>query len=159
MGGGRVLDSIKRLFEGRVVELARAEAPEAREHALRLAAAVLLVEVSRADHVVSDEERTVMRAAVQGTFALSKDETDDLLAVAERQSRETASLYEMTHLVDETLAADQKKRIVELLWLVSFADSAKHELEEHMIRRIAGLLHVPHPDFIDAKIRARRGGA
>jgi len=154
-----VLDSIKRFLEGRVVEAARDETPEAREEALRLAAAMLLVEVSRADHVISGEERTVMRAALQGAFALSKDETDDLLALAEKQSRELASLYEMTHFVDETLDAEQKKRIVELLWLVSFADAAKHELEEHMIRRIAGLLHVPHPDFIDAKIRARQGGA
>lgn len=41
------------------------------------------------------------------------------------------------------------------MWLVAFADSEKHPLEEHLIRRIAGLLHVPHPDFIDAKLRAR----
>jgi uncharacterized tellurite resistance protein B-like protein len=152
-----MLDSIKRLFEGRVVEPAREGAPAAREHALRLAAGILLVEVSRADSVISEEERTVMRAALQGTFELAKQETEELLALAERQSRETASLYEVTHLVDETLGAEQKKRIVELLWLVSFADGQKHELEEHLIRRIAGLLHVPHPDFIDAKIRARQG--
>lgn len=41
------------------------------------------------------------------------------------------------------------------MWLVAFADSEKHPLEEHLIRRLAGLLKVPHPDFIDAKIRAR----
>ncbi|MHB8800797.1 MAG: hypothetical protein ACYDBY_20335 [Thermoanaerobaculia bacterium] len=28
-------------------------------------------------------------------------------------------------------------------------------LEEHLVRPVAGLLHVPHPDFIDAKTRAR----
>ena len=39
--------------------------------------------------------------------------------------------------------------------LVAFADAEKHPLEEHLIRRVAGLLHVPHPDFIDAKLRAR----
>jgi uncharacterized tellurite resistance protein B-like protein len=152
-----LLDSIKRFLEGRVVAPAREAAPQAREHALRLAAAGLLMEVSRADSKITDQERTVMHAALQSTFALSSAEADELLAVAERQSREAASLYEMTHLVDEALDPEQKKRIVELLWLVSFADSQKHELEEHMIRRIAGLLHVPHPDFIDAKIRARDG--
>ena len=39
--------------------------------------------------------------------------------------------------------------------MVSFADTVKHAEEEHLVRKIAGLLHVPHPDFIDAKIRAR----
>ena len=48
---------------------------------------------------------------------------------------------------------------MELLWLVAFADGRKDPEEEHLIRKIAGLLHVAHPDFIDAKIRARRGGA
>ena len=30
-----------------------------------------------------------------------------------------------------------------------------HAGEEHMIRKISGLLHVAHPDFIDAKIKAK----
>jgi len=37
----------------------------------------------------------------------------------------------------------------------SLADARKDPLEEHMIRKIAGLLHVSHPEFIEAKIRAR----
>ena len=98
-----------------------------------------------------------MRASLQGSFGLTADETDELLRLAEQQSREAASLYEFTALVDAGLDAAQKKRIVELLWLVAFADGHKDAHEEHLIRRIAGLLHVPHPDFIDAKRRARDG--
>ena len=58
-------------------------------------------------------------------------------------------------MVDQALSAADKKRLVELLWLVVFADAEKQPEEEPMVRQIAGLLHVPHPDFIDAKIRAR----
>ena len=61
--------------------------------------------------------------------------------------------------MDAGLDAAQKKRIVELLWLVAFADGRKDAHEEHLVRRIAGLLHVPHPDFIDAKRRARERSA
>jgi uncharacterized tellurite resistance protein B-like protein len=150
-----VLRSIKSFFEERVAVEARHAVPESREHGLRLAAAALLLEVVRADAEVKDEERTVARAAIQGTFGLSKDETDELMRLAEEQSREATSLYEFTHLIDEAFSPEQKKRVVELLWLVAFADSEKDAHEEQTIRRIAGLLHVPHPDFIDAKIRAR----
>jgi uncharacterized tellurite resistance protein B-like protein len=129
--------------------------PAAREHDLRLATAALLFEIVRADGDVRDEERTVMRAAVQSTFALTGAELDDLMQAAEAASRGAASVFEFTELVDRELDAEAKKRVVELLWLVAFADDAKHALEEHMIRKIAGLLHVSHPDFIDAKIRAR----
>jgi uncharacterized tellurite resistance protein B-like protein len=153
-----VLDSLKALFETRVAQRADA-APEAREHALRLAAAALMFEVVRADTSVRDDERTVMRASLQSGFGLSAEETDELVRLAETQSREASSLYEFTALVDAGLDAAQKKRIVELLWLVAIADGHKDAHEEHIIRRVAGLLHVPHPDFIDARRRARDGEA
>lgn len=151
-----MIGPLKRLFAERVApELAR-ESKEAREHGLRLAAAALLFEVVRADASVRDEERTVMRAAVMGTFGLAREEAEELVRLAEEASRGAASLYEFTSLVDQELPPDQKKRLVELLWLVAFADAEKDAEEEHVVRKVAALLHVPHPDFIDAKIRARR---
>jgi uncharacterized tellurite resistance protein B-like protein len=150
-----MLQSIKRFFEDRVAPEAAEPAPERREQGLRLAAAALMFEVVRADLEVKDEERTVMRAAIQGTFGLGRDETDELMRLAEEGSREATSLYEFTRLIDEAFTPEQKKRVVELLWLVAFADAEKDAHEEQLVRRIAGLLHVPHPDFIDAKIKAR----
>lgn len=128
---------------------------EAHERAVWLAAGVLLFEIVRADHRVADAERTVMRTALQSTFNLSADQTTEIMGLSEAQSRTATSLYEFTSVIDAEFTNDQKKRIVELLWLVAFADGRKDEEEEHLIRRIAGLLHVAHPDFIDAKIRAR----
>ena len=150
--------ALKQLFQVRVA--LPADAPEpAREHALRLAAAALMFEIVRADARVDEAERTVMRAALQSSFELSSEETDELVRLAEAQSRSASSLYEFTSLVDAGLDAAQKKRIVELLWLVAFADGRKDAHEEHLVRQIAGLLHVPHPDFIDAKLRARARSA
>ena len=150
-----MLQSIKRFFEERVAAEAAEAEPETREHGLRLAAAALLFEIVRADAEVKDEERTVVRAAIQGTFGLTKEESEELMRLAEEESRQAASVYEFTQLIDKAFTPQQKKRVVELLWLVAFADAEKHAHEEHLVRKIAGLLHVPHPDFIDAKIRAR----
>ena len=153
-----MFDALRQLFQARVALPAEAPA-EAREHALRLAAAALMFEIVRADASVMDEELTVMRAALQSTFDLSAEETSELVQLAEAQSKAASSLYEFTSLVDAGLDASQKKRVVELLWLVAFADGRKDAHEEHLVRRIAGLLHVPHPDFIDAKLRARERSA
>jgi uncharacterized tellurite resistance protein B-like protein len=150
-----VFGPLKRLFQERVAPKIAESSPEAQEHGLRLAAAALLFEVVRADARVEEAELTVMRAAVQSTFGLAREEAGELVGLAEQASRSAGSLYEFTSLVDRELAPDQKKRLVELLWLVAFADAEKDAQEEHTVRRIAGLLHVPHPDFIDAKIRAR----
>lgn len=153
-----MLDALRRLFETRVALPEDAPAADA-EHALRLAAAALMFEIVRADQQVGPDELTVMRASLSGSFGLSAEETAELVALAEQQSKSASSLYELTALVDARLDAAQKKRIVELLWLVAFADGRKDAHEEHLVRRIAGLLHVRHPDFIDAKRRARSQSA
>jgi uncharacterized tellurite resistance protein B-like protein len=150
-----VLSALKKLFEQRIAPDVGKATPDARERGLRLAAAALLFEVVRADATVTEEERTVVRAAAQSTFGLTHEDADELVRLAEEASRASASIYEFTSLVDRELGLEQKKRLVELLWLVAFADGQKDAREEHLVRRIAGLLHVPHPDFIDAKIKAR----
>jgi uncharacterized tellurite resistance protein B-like protein len=146
------------LLQPRVAQPPEASAAED-ERALRLAAAALMFEIVRADASVQPEELTVMRASLQSTFELSSEETSELVRQAEAKSRSASSLYEFTSLVDTRLELSQKKRIVELLWLVAFADGRKDAQEEHLVRRIAGLLHVRHPDFIDAKQRARAKSA
>lgn len=147
-----MLEALKRLF------IAPAGGPEEgpeRDRDLRIATAALFFEVVRADGKVEDVERQAMRTAIQSTFDLAPEEIADLMRAAEERSREAVSLYELTEIVDRSLGPEDKLRIVELLWLLVFADGRKDPLEEHLVRSVAGLLHVSHPDFIDAKIRAR----
>ena len=150
-----MLQSIRRFFQDRVADGVNEPAPEAREHALRLAAAALLFEVARADAEIKEGERAALRAAVESTFSLSGPEAEELLALAEEESRTAASLYEFTRLVDTGFSPEQNIRLVELLWSIGFADKHKDAHEEHLVRRIADLLHVAHSDFIAAKIKAR----
>ena len=150
-----MLGSLRKLFQERIAPGISDPTPEAREHGLRLAAAALLFEVVRADAEVKADELTVMRAAVQSVFGLTGAEADELVRAAEEASRNAVSVYELTQVVDRELDPEHKKRLVELLWLVAFADSEKTPHEEQMVRKIAALLHVPHPDFIDARRRAR----
>lgn len=150
-----MLKSLGDLFRTLSSPAPATEAPGERERALHLAAAALLFEVVRADGVVKPEEHTILRTALRSVFDLTREEVEELVLLAERESRGAISIYEFTRRVDESLPAEEKKRIVELLWLVSFSDAEKHAEEEHLVRKIAGLLHVTHPEFIDAKIRAR----
>jgi uncharacterized tellurite resistance protein B-like protein len=66
------------------------------------------------------------------------------------------SLYEFTQLVDQNFSPVQKEHIDGLLWDVALSDDRLEGREEHLIRRVATLLHVPHDRFIAAKIAARK---
>jgi len=101
-----------------------------------------------------DQQRLKKRRPSQ-PYPELEDESWQPPAGPEADPERTAMHGERARVLQAALAPEEKKRIVELLWLVAFADSRKDALEEHMIRKIAGLLGVPHPDFIDAKLRAR----
>ena len=42
----------------------------------------------------------------------------------------------------------QKERGVELLWGIAFADGDLDRYEEHLVRKFANLIHVPHLKFM-----------
>jgi uncharacterized tellurite resistance protein B-like protein len=149
-----MLRAIQEFFDNRIrPDAAGISAAQDQEHTLQLATAALLVEMTRADFTVQDAERAAVLDAVQTLFDLPDEETRELVALAEMEASESSSLFQFTHLIDKNFPIEEKRRIVEMLWRVAFADSEKDKHEEHMVRKIADLLHVRHSDFIRARIR------
>jgi uncharacterized tellurite resistance protein B-like protein len=146
-----MFSSIKRLFDANVTTAVRAADPTEQEHAYRLAAAALLIEMTRADQEVKGVERAAVARAVRRAFSLDASETDELLVLAEREADEATSLYEFTRLINRHLDPEQKEHLVELLWLVALADGEIDKYEDHLVRKVADLIHVPHSSFIRAK--------
>jgi uncharacterized tellurite resistance protein B-like protein len=152
-----VLKAIQQFFDTRIQPAAR-EAPadsSASQHALQLATAALLIEMSRADFKVEENERRMVGEAVSRAFDLTPEETAELVCLADEEARQSISIYDFTRLIDRGFSFEQKKYIVVLLWRVALSDAELEKHEEHLIRQIAKLIHVPHPDFIDAKLRAQ----
>lgn len=129
--------------------------PAADAHRARLAAASLLVEVVHSDHDVSAAERDAVLAGVTRKFALTPAEAADLLALAETQAKTATDLHQFTSLINQQFDEGQKVRLIEELWRVAYADGTLHHHEEHLIRKVADLIYVPHRVFIAAKHRVQ----
>lgn len=146
-----MLRTIKEFFEQRLRP--RETHGEAAEHALRLATAALLFEMTRMDDKVAEKEREAVRRAVQTKFALTDEETAELLSLAEQEAEGRTDYYEFTSLINDGFPQERKVKVVEYLWEVAFADGHLDKYEEQMVRKIADLLYVPHSAFIAAKQR------
>ncbi len=119
-----------------------------------LAVAALLVEILRADyHASADEQRQVLES-LRNLLGLDATACAELLELAERQIEGSHDLYQFTSEINRAYSPEAKLRLVEELWRVARADEHTHKYEEHLIRRIAGLLHVRHSEFIAAKLRS-----
>lgn len=124
------------------------------EHALRLATAALLVEMSRQDEKILPVEKAAVAGALKDKFDLSEDEVGTLYTLAEAEVKEAIDYYQFTSLIKENFSPEQKEKVVELLWQVAAADGHIDTYEEHMVRRISELLYLSHSAFIRAKHRA-----
>lgn len=147
-----MLDTIRDFFDRRI-----ANAPRATDdrHTIELATAALLVEVMRIDKESTAAERTALLRAVHEKFGLSGDEADRLVALAEEELQRANDYYQFTSLVNERFTYEQKLQIIELMWQVAYADDVLSAHELHLMRRIAGLLHVQDSAYIAAKLRAK----
>jgi len=150
-----VLRTIADLFDA--LKPARRDAdPATQEHALQLATAVLLVEVMRADAELRDTEKPAVLAALREKFALADDELARLYELAEARSIEAHDLHSFTARLNAAFDEPQRVRMLELLWRVAWADGHVDAHEDHLLRRLADLLHVRRADAIGAKLRAER---
>ena len=143
-----MLTVIRQYFS--VTEVQIAEKPS-----LELAAAALLVEVARADYQVDDDEEQTIGALLRQTLGLQDEEVASLIELAHEYSRDAVGLHPFTSVVHERFDAQEKVLLFECLWRVAYADGNIDKYEEHMLRRIAELLHIPHREFIKTKLRVR----
>lgn len=128
------------------------------EERVRLATAALLIEMTRADFSVTESERAAVDRLLREHFGLDEAETRELVELADLEVKTSASLFQFTHLIDKHFALEQKIAIVELMWRVAYSDQGKDHHEEHLVRKVAELLHVPHSAFIRARDRASGEG-
>ena len=149
-----MLQALAQLFRPSPDDDRVAVAGEERSRACRVAGAALLVEMSRADHEVTEVERGVIESALRHVFELDPPAAARLYREAERHADDATSLYEFTRLINDHFEPAEKENLVELLWFVAFADGELDKYEEHLVRRVADLIHVYHGAFIRAKHRA-----
>ena len=147
-----MLRAIREFFEQHI---GQAAAPAQEAHRLQLATAALLVEVVRSDGGIAPAERQALLAAIGARFALAPEEAAMLIDLAEQETRLANDTFQFTSLINRSFSPSQKLRLVELMWQVAYADTTLGAHEQHVLRKLAELLHVPHGDYIAAKRRAR----
>lgn len=149
-----MLATIRRFFEDRL------NGPEASRNdhaaALPLATAALMIEIMRVESAADPQAFARVTTALEETFDLEHSEIEELIALAEQELATATDLYQFTRLINEHWGQPERIGLIRNMWRVAWADGSVNHYEEHLIRRIADLIHVRHGDFIQAKQLARQ---
>ena len=125
------------------------------EHELNLACAALMLEMIRADDVIVEEELRSLLALIKNKFGITAEETAELIELAKDKMHNATDYFQFTSLLNEHYSQEQKRHLIKNLWELAFADDVIDKYEEHLVRNLAELLHVPHAEFIKMKHKAQ----
>ena len=145
-----MLDRLKRW-------LSSAGASEAQDDGelLQRSVAALLHEMTRVDLHVRPEDLAHARDALSDLLGVQAGEADALLEHAAQPANRLTSYFESVSAINRSFTPEQKVRLVEHLWRVAHADDALDPHEDHLVRKIADLLYVPHIESMLARQRVR----
>lgn len=131
------------------------EVNQSKPPSLELACSVLLCEVMRADQDNSLAEQSKLKELIGVQFSLTEDEVNEIMAAALNLSENATDFYQFTTAINSAYSIEQRIKMVNLLWQVAYADGSLASIEEHIIRKIADLLHLRHGEYVATKIDAK----
>lgn len=124
------------------------------EISIEIAAAVLLCEIMKADGHCSPKEETTLTQLLTLKFSLSSEDVKQIIAQALVLSENATDFYQFTSRINDKFTIEQKIIMMELLWTLAYSDGKLDAIEEHLLRKIADLLHLRHHEYISAKTQA-----
>jgi uncharacterized tellurite resistance protein B-like protein len=122
---------------------------------LEVAVAVLLHEARRSDYEEGEQESAAAAQALADLFGLEAEAAASVLAEGRAKAQHLTSFYAPLTVIKRDFSLPERTRLVEWLWRITFADGRLNLYEDHYVRKIAHLLHVPNTDAMMARTRAR----
>lgn len=121
----------------------------------RLSAAALLVHVAASDDSFDHAERAVLHDALTQRFEVDPEDANAMIDAAVAADRQAVDLYQFTSMINRALEDEGKKKLVEVLFLMGYADGKLTEFENNIVWRASELLHVSSQDRVEIRRRIR----
>ena len=119
--------------------------------AVQLATASLLCEVSRADNHYDAREEKAKIHLLSHLLEIDDAAARALLEQARHKSENAISLFDFTNNL-RALEQAERFELIKAMWQVAYADGHLDPQEEAVIRQVADLIYLDHPEFIRAKL-------
>ena len=120
---------------------------DARASAIRMATAVLMTEVARADHEYDESEFDLLLDLITNCFQISPEDAVELANDANETAEDYVSLHNFTQLLNKALSESEKEHIISLLWQVAYADGRLDKYEDSLVLKISDLLYIRTPMY------------
>lgn len=146
-----MLDAIKKFLKGGEDRLDNIKDD------ISLSAAVILLEVAYSDSEFSKEEREFIVKILRQNFNLSEEETKELIELGTQILNEDTNRWRYVNAINEKYSRDEKLKLIDTVWQLIYADNKLDKYEDHLVHRLSRMLHIPHHELIQSKLKVLHG--
>lgn len=132
--------------------------PQDQEHVARVAIAAILIEAAMADGIYATEEQSLIGQILSRRFNLSPTEAEALRAEGHAAQSDATDLVRFTRVVKDAVPYEERVGVIEAVWRVIYADGDRDYEESALVRKLCGLLYIPHKDAGRARQRVLAEG-
>ena len=104
-------------------------------------------------HEFTEDERRHLTSAVRRQYGLDEEHAEALINLAELARREAVDLYQFTKLIKANYSLGQKLVLMEVMWVLVYADGDLSSDEESLLRKVCHLLNLSPGYLADVKKR------
>ena len=155
-----MFNRVKEFFQGEAT-LQVDDEGNATDQDLHVATGVLLLEMAGTDSDYAPEETKAIFAAMESQFGLSKEETLELLKIADslREQFETRKerVTEFVKAINENFDSRQRQIVLAMIWKVVAADGKLDKFEERFATQMKFRLQLSDEEAEKAKQMALTG--
>ena len=121
-----------------------------------LASTCLLLSIADADNNIDDKELSIIDEIIQDFFNVNKEDTNAIINNAKKSLIESTDYFSFGKILNESFSITDKVDFLSCIFEVAYSDGEYHYLEEHMIKKIANILHIENKDLVDVKMDIKR---
>jgi uncharacterized tellurite resistance protein B-like protein len=143
-----MLNRIKSLLAG-----GPAAEPTRERERIQVATCVVLLEMAHADEEFHEMEEGLVRDLLGRKFDLPEADVTELIELARQERSASLDLFQFTRRINDEFSRAEKLEIMEALWRIVYADGVLDKHEDYLVRQLATLLRLSHPEMIEAKVK------
>lgn len=148
-----LLQTIHEFFEERATLSPVPESEAVLGGRLQLATTVLFLQMIAADHGSRHDEHEALQGILARVLRIEGEKAAVVIRVAEEHVKKP--LKKLLGVLRERCTHVQKKKVIESMWQLAFADAELAGQEEYSVRKVSESLGLSTADLVETKILAR----
>jgi len=124
-------------------------------HRALVATTALLLEMAHIDGKFTDDEKERIVSLLTCEYGLQDSEVEAIMESARAQMKKSVDLWQFTSAINRHFSVEEKRKVIEMIWSVVFADGKLDKYEDYLVHTLSDLLRLDHSQLIEAKLRVR----